>query len=101
MRLVAILLTLACAVAAAQPIERSRAEIRAFRADNPCPATGQVKGACPGYAVDHIRPLCAGGEDKRQNLQWISNEDHAFKTRIDTRECKKFKRLAATPARER
>ena len=25
----------------------------------------------PGWAVDHVKPLCAGGEDKPANMQWI------------------------------
>lgn len=83
----------------AQPIERSRAEVRAFRAENPCPATGRRSGACPGWAVDHIRPLCAGGEDKPRNMQWIENPDHRFKTLVDVRECRRLKKLAGTPAR--
>ncbi|MBG9389322.1 HNH endonuclease [Caenimonas sp. DR4.4] len=85
---------------AAQPIERSHAEVRAFRAVHPCPATGRSSGACPGWAVDHVRPLCYGGEDKPHNMQWISDEDHKWKTFIDVRECRKMKRLAGTPARE-
>ncbi len=42
---------------AAQPIQRSQAEVRAFRAENPCPATGRRSGPCRGWAVDHVRPL--------------------------------------------
>jgi hypothetical protein len=86
-------------VASAQPIARSAAEVRAFRAENPCPSTGQRRGACPGYQVDHPDPLCAGGLDQRSNMQWISNEDHRFKTLVDARECRKLKKLASTPAK--
>lgn len=85
--------------AQAQPIQRSRAEVHAFRLHHPCPVTGGTRGACPGWAVDHIRPLCAGGEDTPGNMQWIENEDHRFKTLVDARECRKLKRLANTPAR--
>lgn len=85
----------------AQPIERSPAEVRAFRAENPCPATGRRSGACSGWAVDHVRPLCAGGEDKPANMQWIEDRDHRFKTLVDVRECRKLKRMANTPAAER
>lgn len=85
----------------AQPILRSQAEVRAFRADNPCPVTGRRSGTCPGWAVDHIRPLCAGGEDNPTNMQWIATPDHRFKTLVDVRECRKLRRLASTPARER
>lgn len=96
--------SLACSLlialsAFAQPIERSQAEVRAFRAENPCPATGRRSGPCKGWAVDHIRPLCAGGLDKPSNMQWIEDPDHRFKTLVDVRECRKLKKLANTPAR--
>lgn len=70
-------------------IPRDRAQVRAFRADNPCPATGLVRGACPGHHVDHIVPLCAGGADHPSNMQWISKEDHRWKTFVDVRACRK------------
>lgn len=76
----------------AQP--RDRKQVRAFRADHPCPATGKTRGACPGWHVDHIRPLCMGGEDHPRNMQWITREDHAFKTRVDVRECRRMKATA-------
>jgi hypothetical protein len=79
-----------------QPAEaalpRSRTEVRAFRATAPCPSTGSSKGACPGYQVDHIQPLCAGGADDRSNMQWISVDDHKWKTFVDVRECRKARR---------
>lgn len=87
------------AVAQAQPIERNRSQVQTFRAQEPCPSTGRTRGACPGWAVDHIVALCAGGLDHRSNMQWITDEDHAFKTRIDVRECRKLTRAANTPAK--
>jgi hypothetical protein len=83
----------------AQPIHRSATEVRAFRTENPCPATGRVRGACPGWQVDHPIPLCAGGPDHRSNMAWLSVEDHRFKTFVDVRECLKLAKLARTPAR--
>ena len=74
---------------------RSTAERLAFTHENPCPSTGQRRGACPGFEVDHIQPLCAGGPDKRENLQWLSVEDHRFKTRVDVRECRRNKPISA------
>lgn len=85
---------------AAERIPRSAAEVLAFKRHNPCPATGQRRGACPGYAVDHVRPLCAGGEDRTSNMQWITNADHRFKTLVDVKECRKLRLMAAKPARE-
>lgn len=37
---------------------RSRAEVVAFKRENPCPSIGLLRRACPGYQVDHIEPLC-------------------------------------------
>jgi hypothetical protein len=99
MRALAALLCLLALAATAQPIQRSAAEVRAFRAENPCPATGRRSGPCKGWAVDHIKALCAGGEDKPHNMQWIENPDHRFKTLVDVRECRKLKKLANTPAK--
>lgn len=72
---------------------RSAAEVSAFKRHNPCPATGRQRGACPGFEVDHITPLCAGGPDTRTNMQWLSVEDHRFKTRVDVRECRRIRRI--------
>lgn len=49
---------------------RDRAHRAAFQKANPCPSTGKRGGACPGYVVDHIKPLCAGGADHPDNMQW-------------------------------
>lgn len=71
---------------------RSAAEVSAFKRHNPCPVTGRQRGACPGFEVDHIIALCAGGPDTRDNMQWLSVEDHRFKTRVDVRECRRMRR---------
>lgn len=34
-------------------------------------------------------------------MQWLSDQDHRWKTFIDVRECRKLRRLANTPAIER
>ena len=51
-------------------ISRNPAPVRAFRLIHPCPATGQVKGPCVGYLVDHIKPLNRGGSDTSDNMRW-------------------------------
>lgn len=99
MRLLPVLLLVAWCSAASAALPRSPAEVRAFRAENPCPSTGRTRGACPGWQVDHIRPLCSGGEDTRANMHWLSVDDHRWKTFVDVRECRKLRRAAATPAR--
>lgn len=80
-------------------IPRDRAQVRAFRAENPCPATGLVRGACPGWHVDHVLPLCAGGDDRPINMQWITKEDHRFKTLVDVKECRRARRKEANESR--
>lgn len=85
-------LLLAAALAAgAAAAQRSAAERLAFVRENPCPATGLRRGACPGWEVDHIVPLCAGGADTRANMHWLSKDDHRFKTLVDVRECRRMK----------
>jgi hypothetical protein len=49
---------------------RSHKPVAQFRKAHPCPATGKTTGKCPGFVVDHVIPLCAGGEDSPANLQW-------------------------------
>lgn len=72
--------------------ERSAKAVLAFKRANPCPATSLRQGACPGWEVDHVVPLCAGGPDDPSNMQWISKEDHRFKTLVDVRECRKLRK---------
>lgn len=89
LRTLSFVLALSAAAPAIARIPRDRAEVRDFRYEQPCPANGLRRGACPGWQVDHITPLCAGGADKRENMQWISVEDHRFKTLVDARECRR------------
>ena len=91
-------MSLACLILAAQlipqaeaRIQRSAAEVLAFKRSSPCPSTGLRRGACPGHHVDHVIPLCAGGLDAKANMQWITIEDHRFKTLVDVRECRRLK----------
>lgn len=87
------LVFLAC-TASAGP--RSAAELLAFKRENPCPSTGARRGACPGYIVDHLRPLCAGGPDHRTNMQWQTIADARAKDVDERRECRALRRGAQT-----
>jgi hypothetical protein len=51
-------------------IRRSSTAKHAFERQQPCPSTGRSSGACPGYVVDHVRPLECGGADAPSNMQW-------------------------------
>lgn len=77
---------------AAQAAPRSMAERAAFVRHNPCPETGLRRGACPGWQVDHVVALCAGGPDTRANMQWLTVVDHRVKTRQDRRICRATKK---------
>lgn len=72
-----------------KPASRDRAVRGEFHRFNACPANGNTSGACPGFEVDHIIALCAGGADKPSNMQWLSIEAHRRKTIDDIRHCRK------------
>lgn len=54
-------------------IARSMLQRARFVRMHPCPATGQVTGACQKWAVDHVIPLACGGCDTPLNMQWLPN----------------------------
>lgn len=64
----------------------------AFQKANPCPANGKTRGACPGFVVDHIRPLCAGGPDSGANMQWQTTGEAKAKDRLEQAECRAIRR---------
>jgi hypothetical protein len=66
---------------------RSTAGRHAFQAQQPCPSTGGAVGACPGYVVDHVRPLACGGADSPENMQWQTVAEAKAKDRWERNEC--------------
>jgi len=66
---------------------RSASARAAFKRSNPCPATGKRYGACPGYVIDHVIPLCACGLDAPQNMQWQTTKDSYIKDAEERRQC--------------
>ena len=83
--LIVIGVALAAPVMAALP--RSAAAKAAFRYQHPCPATALSRGACPGWVVDHVVPLCAGGPDRPDNMQWQTVEAAKLKDHEERRQC--------------
>jgi hypothetical protein len=81
------LLLLAAVALPCDAVERSRAERSAFVYEHPCPATGSP-GPCPGWVVDHVIPLCAGGPDKRYNMQWQAVPEGKYKDVYEHRFCR-------------
>jgi hypothetical protein len=68
---------------------RDPAQRRAFVQSHPCPSTGKTKGRCPGYVVDHVKPLCAGGPDRPSNMQWQTTAEAKNKDRLEREQCKR------------
>jgi hypothetical protein len=59
---------------------RARSE---FEKSHPCPSTGKRFGACPGYVIDHVKPLKRGGADNPGNMQWQTTEAAKQKDRVE------------------
>lgn len=82
MKRLLILLLLALAACSHGPqrdangrIHRSENAKNAFKRLQPCPATGKSHGPCPGYVIDHVKPLACGGQDSPSNMQWQTIEE--------------------------
>ena len=68
---------------------RDPAQGAAFMHEHPCPSTGKTKGRCPGYVVDHVKPLCAGGADHSSNMQWQTVAQAKKKDRLEREQCRR------------
>jgi hypothetical protein len=64
----------------------------AFRSTHPCPATGETRGPCAGYVIDHIEPLCAGGADAPENMQWQAADEALLKDDFEREVCAAMRR---------
>lgn len=87
-----LMVLMAIWICGAWATERAKAQRAAFQRVNPCPATDRRTGACPGYVVDHIQPLCAGGVDHPSNMQWQTVADAKVKDREEIRLCRQLRR---------
>lgn len=66
---------------------RSQAARHAFVKSHPCPANDLPRLPCIGYIIDHVIPLCAGGEDAPSNMQWQTIEDAKEKDKGERKQC--------------
>lgn len=82
-------LCVASTAPAAGAIERSRTAVAEFKRQQPCPSTGRSRGPCPGWIVDHITPLCAGGVDRPENMQWQTVAEAKIKDRQERIQCRR------------
>lgn len=64
---------------------RSSAVKAEFQRANPCPSTGQRRGACAGFVKDHRIGLCVGGPDTADNLRWMDVKSAKAKDRWECR----------------
>ena len=86
-RLAGALLALAMLSGEAHACLHSPKARAAFKRLVACPATGKHAGACPGFIIDHVQPLCAGGKDSPDNMQWQTVSDAKAKDRIERQQC--------------
>lgn len=68
-------------------IHRSEVARQRFARNEPCPATEEARLPCPGYVIDHIIPLCAGGADDPRNMQWEEYTESRLKDREEVHWC--------------
>lgn len=66
-------------------IKRSSSAKHEFMRMNPCPSTSRTSGGCPGYVIDHVRPLATGGADDPSNMQWQTIEAAKAKDKVERR----------------
>lgn len=87
--------------AQAMAVDRSSSVVAEFRRYHPCPITGAANGRCAGYVVDHITPLCAGGADQPDNMQWQTVDAARLKDRQEWRLCRDLKLWPVNRARSK
>ncbi len=88
---------LALAPVASAKVERSPKVAAQFWRANPCPSTGKRWGACPGWVKDHIDPLCNGGPDAVENMQWQTIADAKVKDRWERSICRAKQAIVRSP----
>jgi hypothetical protein len=88
-RLSLLALLLGFTIIAEAKTERDPHQRAAFVKEHPCPSTGKTRGACPGYVVDHIKPLCAGGADRPSNMAWQTVAEAKKKDKLERKQCGK------------
>lgn len=86
-----ILLGLLVSIPAQGATPRHASNRYKFAKTVPCPATGKIQQSCPGYVVDHIIPLCAGGADSPENMQWQKYQESLQKDIVERAMCRKLK----------
>lgn len=68
-------------------IARSARAVKDFRSITPCPTTGTASATCPGYVVDHVRPLCDCGLDAPSNMRYQKYDESLLKDKWERQLC--------------
>ncbi|MEI7993524.1 MAG: HNH endonuclease, partial [Methylococcaceae bacterium] len=68
--------------------ERSQEAKDSFKYSHPCPSNGNNHGPCPGYVIDHIKPLTCDGADDPSNMQWQTKAEGKAKDKWERKGCK-------------
>lgn len=84
---VTTLLIMACTGIANAEQHRSEAAKNDFKHSHPCPANGNDHGPCPGYVIDHEKPLACGGADDPSNMQWQTTAESKAKDKWERKGC--------------
>jgi hypothetical protein len=88
MKYVLLLVALLLPFGADAATHRSQAQKRLFARTHACPATGLFTRSCSGYVIDHVTPLCAGGDDKATNMQWQEYRASLLKDVQERKQCR-------------
>lgn len=72
--------------------QRSHSAISQFKGTHPCPAHGNRSGPCPGWIIDHIKPLDCGGLDEPSNMQWQTEQQAKVKDKWERKGCRTYAR---------
>jgi hypothetical protein len=48
-----------------------------------------MSGKCPGYVVDHVKPLACGGADAPWNMQWQTKANAKAKDKTERSGCQR------------
>jgi hypothetical protein len=68
-------------------IKRSPEAKHRFQQSHSCPSTGKTSGKCPGYVIDHVKPLACGGVDDPSNMQWQTTAGAKAKDKTERKQC--------------
>lgn len=83
-----LIIMIVATIFATDALARSRTPVRQFYKMMACPSTMKIAPPCPGYVVDHVVPLCAGGADAPSNMQWQEYQESLLKDKVEREMCR-------------